>query len=252
MPLVIKNINSFEVKHNQVILKSDYVNTTSWSFKKITGSRFSAILGFSKYTSPFKAFMIMTNLYKDVMDPTLASVGNTVEPLIRDYVVKQLGIQFHIHNPKDIGWDAFKENKIFGGIPDGEPLNNKMVIDYSNDAPMLEIKTTSIDSFVYKSINNELKMQKDSSGMPLIKEKNGKYITWFQNNQIIIPLDYQLQLGLYMYLRKTHSGIFAIGFLKSEDYVHPNCFNCQEREIKLIDFTMQSELFQKYINQGEQ
>jgi hypothetical protein len=47
--------------------------------------------------------MIMTNLYKEVMDSTLATVGNTVEPIIRNYVVKQLGVQFHIHNPKDIG-----------------------------------------------------------------------------------------------------------------------------------------------------
>jgi hypothetical protein len=48
------------------------------------------------------------------------------------------------------------------------------VIDYSNDAPMLEIKTTSIDSFVYKTTNNELKMMKDSNGAPLVKEVNGK------------------------------------------------------------------------------
>jgi hypothetical protein len=39
---------------------------------------------------------------------------------------------------------------------------------------MLEIKTTSIDSFVYKNINNELKMMKDQNGAPLVKEINGK------------------------------------------------------------------------------
>jgi hypothetical protein len=70
---------------------------------------------------------------------------------------------------------VFKENKIFGGIPDGEPLNDVMVVDYSNDKPMLEIKTSSIDSFVYKKdFNNCLKMQKDINGIPLVKEKNGK------------------------------------------------------------------------------
>jgi hypothetical protein len=52
-----------------------------------------------------------------------------------------------------------------------------MVIDYSTNYPMLEIKTTSIDSFIYKNINNELKMQKDVNGLPLIKEKQGKYNT---------------------------------------------------------------------------
>jgi hypothetical protein len=102
MPLIAKNIHQFEIKNNQVILNPSYINTCSYAFKKITGSRFGSILGYSKYTSPFKTFMIMTNLYKDVMDSTLAFVGNTVEPIIRDYAVQQLGIRFKIHNPKEI------------------------------------------------------------------------------------------------------------------------------------------------------
>jgi hypothetical protein len=40
--------------------------------------------------------------------------------------------------------------------------------------PMLEIKTSSIDSFVYKRVNNQLKMTKDVNGLPVIKEKNAK------------------------------------------------------------------------------
>jgi hypothetical protein len=39
---------------------------------------------------------------------------------------------------------------------------------------MLEVKTSSIDSFVYKKTNNELKMQFDFNGYPQIKEPNGK------------------------------------------------------------------------------
>ncbi|GHU48306.1 hypothetical protein FACS1894218_4850 [Bacilli bacterium] len=39
---------------------------------------------------------------------------------------------------------------------------------------MLEIKTTSIDSLVYKKVNNELKMQFDDRGFPIVKEENGK------------------------------------------------------------------------------
>jgi hypothetical protein len=54
-----------------------------------------------------------------------------------------------------------------------------------------------------------------------------------------------------MYLRKTHKGVFAVGFLKPEDYVHPENFSCQNREIKLIDFTI-NESFQQYIDYGEQ
>jgi hypothetical protein len=44
----------------------------------------------------------MTNLYKDVMDPTLAYVGNTIEPKIRDYVCKALNQKYCVYNPKEI------------------------------------------------------------------------------------------------------------------------------------------------------
>jgi hypothetical protein len=46
--------------------------------------------------------MGMVNLYKDVMDLTLAKAGNIIEPKIRDYVTKQLKINFQIHDPKTI------------------------------------------------------------------------------------------------------------------------------------------------------
>jgi hypothetical protein len=47
--------------------------------------------------------MMMVNLYKDVMDPTLARTGNIVEPKIRDYVSQKLKIEFKVHNPSAIG-----------------------------------------------------------------------------------------------------------------------------------------------------
>jgi hypothetical protein len=46
--------------------------------------------------------MGMVNLYKDVMDPTLAQAGNVIEPKIRNYVTEQLGIKFKVHNPSEI------------------------------------------------------------------------------------------------------------------------------------------------------
>jgi hypothetical protein len=47
--------------------------------------------------------MGMVNLYKDVMDPTLAKAGNVIEPKVRDYVTAKIGIEFKIHDPKTIG-----------------------------------------------------------------------------------------------------------------------------------------------------
>jgi hypothetical protein len=46
--------------------------------------------------------MMMVNLYREVMDPTLAKTGNVIEPKVRDYVSKALGIDFKIHDPKSV------------------------------------------------------------------------------------------------------------------------------------------------------
>jgi hypothetical protein len=71
------------------------------------------------------------------------------------------------------------------------------------------------------------------------------------DNKIKLPSDYQLQLGLYMYLRKAHKGLFAVGFLKVEDYVSPEKFDFKNREIRLIDFSFDHQEFKKYIDYGE-
>jgi hypothetical protein len=175
MPLIKDNLQNFEIVNNVVKLTTQYLKNKSYRFKKITGSRLASVLGVSKYDSPFKAWMIITNLYKDIFDPTLATVGNTIEPIIRDYVIKILKHSYKAYEPAKINWDVFSNNNIFGGIPDGEPINENGEIDYSSSKPMLEIKTTSIDSFVYKTQNNQLTMQKDGKGYPLVKQVKSKY-----------------------------------------------------------------------------
>jgi hypothetical protein len=117
---------------------------------------------------------------------------------------------------------------------------------------MIEIKTTSIDSFVYKKENNELRLQRDKNGFPLIKEVGGKRASWFNKDGVCIPDDYKLQLGLYLYLRNATNGLFAIAFLKPEDYVKPEDFNINDHEIALIkmDVKNNSKLLQ-YIKMAQ-
>jgi hypothetical protein len=117
--------------------------------------------------------MGMVNLFKDDMDPTLSLVGNTVEPLLKHYAEENLKNEYLTHDPMKISFDAFSNNKVFGGIPDGEPLINGQ-INYSTGLPMLEIKTSSIDKFSYKTENGALKMQKDSSGLPIVSKVGEK------------------------------------------------------------------------------
>jgi predicted phage-related endonuclease len=100
MPINFQNLHNFKIEDNRVILHPTYLKNERWRFKKITGTRFAAIIGLNKYTSPFKVWMSMVNLFKDVIDPTLAKTGNVIEPKVRDYVSQKLNIQFKIHEPK--------------------------------------------------------------------------------------------------------------------------------------------------------
>lgn len=262
MPFIKKNEVDFSVSNDKILLNKEYLQKNKKLFKKITGTRFSAILGLSKYTSPFKTWTIMTNLYKETIDPTLAKVGNAIEPKVREYVEGQLNCKYMVYNPIAVKWDVFQDNPIFGGIPDGEPINESHLIDYSK-FPMLEIKTSSIDSFIYKRVDNCLQMQKDENGYPVIKQRNQKIQSWFdQNNNIKIPVEYQYQLGLYMYLRKINYGMFAVAFLNQEDYVNPEKFDANNHQIYLVkaksinneqfvsDIAFAKKWYQDYIETG--
>lgn len=248
MPLVKNSLSNFKIVDNHVELQSNYLKNSINYFKKITGSRFSSILGFSQYTSPFKIWFAMTNLFKDVIDPTLAYVGNTIEPKVRDYVCNKLQQRYKVYNPQAIGWDVFKDNKIFGGIPDGEPINSQGIIDYSNNKRMLEIKTSSIDALVYKSESGCLKMQKDVNSIPLVKIANNKRDGWFNNGVVCVSDEYKLQLGLYLYLRNQTKGLFAICFLQTIDYAKPEQCDVNQREIKLVNVDYDLNKFKQYID----
>jgi hypothetical protein len=113
--------------------------------------------------------MGMVNLYKDTMDKTLADAGNIIEPKIRDYVEQKLGQKYISYDPVKCKFDMFKDNKVFGGIPDGEPVNEEGAVDYSNDRMLLEIKTSSIDTIQYRFEKGNMSMVLNSDGVPKAK-----------------------------------------------------------------------------------
>ncbi len=237
MPFVKKNNSDFKIENNRIVLSKEYLEQNKFLFKKITGTRFASILKLNKYASPVKTWATIVNIYKESIDPTLAKVGNAIEPKIRDYVQSVLGCKYLCHNPFEVKWDAFKEDQYFGGIPDGEPVDSNGKIDYSK-FPMLEVKTSSIDAFVYKKVNNVLQMQKDDNGYPLVKQTNQKKDSWFTNGEICIPDEYKYQLALYMYLRNITKGMFAVAFLTGEDYVHPENYKVNDRHVYLVEMNL--------------
>lgn len=232
----IKTLNKdFVIKDNHFELSENYKKI--FHPKKITGTRLFSIVGNSKYNSPFKQWCILVGIYSEPMDATLAKLGIYIEPKVRDYVSKKFNVKYKDYVPAEVKWNVFDGKtdpgyEMFGGIPDGEPINDKGELDYSNGNLMLEVKTSSIDAFVYKTEKGLLHMQKDSYGLPLIKEPGKKKLSWFnENGQLKISKEYMYQLGLYLYLRKIESGMFAVCFLTAEDYAHPENFVIETHEV---------------------
>lgn len=251
MPFIKKMGEDFIVSDNQIRLTESYLKNNQAKFKKITGSRLASVLDLSDYTSSVKTWCMMVGIYSEPMDPLLSEVGCVIEPKIKDYVEQVTGIKYKQYVPTEVRFDVFKDNPIFGGIPDGEPLNTKHQIDYSN-APMLEIKTTSIDSFLYKKENNLFVLQKDDNNHPIVKSVGTKRAKWFSaDGNVIIPNEYKFQLGLYCYLRHISNGLFAVCFLKTDDYINPKACNVNDREVQLVQFNVNLDHFAYWINQAE-
>lgn len=250
MPFVKQKDKDFFIQNNQIILSEDYKNKFSNRFKKITGSRLYNVLGLNEMSSSFKTWCMMVNIYTEPMDEMMSNAGNVIEPKIREWVENVIHQKYYVYDPKKCNYDVFSNNPIFGGIPDGEPIINK-TIDYTNNARMLEIKTSSIDSFVYKKIDHIFVLQKDANCRPIIKEVGGKRAKWFNNkDDIQIPQEYKFQLGLYCYLRNITKGLFAICFLNTDDYLNPDSCNVNEREIKLVEFDINISIFKHWIDQA--
>lgn len=238
----------FFLKDNRIVLSENYLKNNVNKFKKITGSRFASILGQSEFVSPAKVWAMMVNIYFEPMEELFANAGNVIEPKIKDWVCQQTKINYIQYNPSKVGFDIFKDNKIFGGIPDGEPVDEQGKLLYPQ-APILEIKTSSIDSFVFRKNKNLFELVKDENGAPKVKNKGEKRQKWFSStNEIIIPKEYKFQLGLYCYLRNVSKGIFAICFLETNDYLHPEKCSIDEREKILVDFDVNLKEFRKSID----
>lgn len=233
----------FFIINNRIVLSEAYKKNIKP--KKITGTRLGSI--FEDSSSQVKTWMQMFNLYTEPFDEIYSLVGQTIEPKLRKYYEALVHTNYISYNPKKINWDLFKDLKIFGGIPDGEPLNNNSQIDYLNNQRMIEIKTASIDQFLFEKKNGFYYMQKED-GLPIIKNKDVKYNSWFLNNKISIPNNYLFQLSLYMYLKKVDLGAFIIGFVPTINYKDPKDYDVKSNEVRIVNYTLNLKKFQWYID----
>lgn len=175
--------------------------------KKITGTRFGAVLGFNTFATPFSVWCECTRTYeKPYEDTKYTLAGKAIEPLQRKYLQDELFF-YGLKGPQDIygddpmkaTWgDFFHDEPIFGGMWDAVQYdeNNKPIA-------VVEFKTT----------------------------KNAQ--DWTNGE---MPEHYALQVALYAYLMHVEQCYLVASFLEESDYEHPEKFVPSQSNTHMIPF----------------
>ena len=161
---------------------------------KITGTRFAAILGGNKWSTPFKCWCEITRTYKEpFVDTIYTAAGKVIEPKQAEYM-KNSYAMYNLKTPTDIfGKDYFKRTfgDFFGSTPTFGGMWDYLLYDENvKPTTVLEMKTT--------------KRSED----------------WAND----VPEYYALQAALYAYLLGVDDVIMVASFLESKDYEEPEKF----------------------------
>lgn len=169
--------------------------------KKLTATRFAAVLGLNTWKTPFATWCEITRTYEEPFIETIyTNAGKVIEPKIIEYLKDRYFMD--IKSPTDVyGSDYFKktwgdffhDHKILGGMWDA--LGDDFVV---------EIKTT--------------KRAED-----------------WQNDP---PEYYKLQAALYAYLLGFDHVIMTGSFLSDADYEHPENFVPSVKNTILVEFNV--------------
>ena len=169
--------------------------------KKLTATRFAAVLGLNRWSTPFQIWCQVTKLYEPPFEDTIyTKAGKVIEPKICEYLRKRYFMD--IKSPTDVygeeyfkkTWgDFFGDTAILGGM-----------WDFIGDDFVVEVKTT--------------KRAED----------------WKED----IPPYYKLQAALYAYLLGFDDVVVTVSFLEDKDYAAPEDFKPTVQNTKLYRFKM--------------
>lgn len=185
--------------------------------KKVTGTRFAAIMGLNKWTTPFNAWCAITRTYEEPFQDTIYTIaGKTIEPKQAEFM-KQSYFMTNLITPTDVygpdyfnkTWgDFFKDTPIFGGMWDFLLVDEK-----GKPIAVLEMKTT--------------KRSED----------------WVDD----VPEYYALQAALYAHLLGVDKVIMVCSFLEEKDYENPAAYVCSAENTIVRPFN----LSERYPNMGK-
>jgi len=162
--------------------------------KKCTGTRFAAVLGLNKWTTPFNAWCAITRTYEEPFEDTIYTIaGKTIEPKQAAFIAEEYFWEKMLTPEDKYGKDYFK--KTWGDFFPDEPIFGGMwdylfVDDNGNPKEVLEMKTT--------------KRAED----------------WIDD----IPEYYAMQAALYAYLLGVDDVMMVCTVLEEKDYEDPESF----------------------------
>lgn len=191
--------------------------------KKITGTRFAAIMGKNTWNTPFKTWCEITRTYEEPFEDTIYTIaGKTIEPKQAEYM-RRAYFMTGLKTPTDIfGENYFK--RTFGDFFKNEPIFGGMW-----------------DYLLY-----------DESGKPttVLEMKTTKRSEDWEND---IPEYYALQAALYAYLLGVDSVMMVVSFLEDKDYKAPEAFVPSSKNTIVIPFKVSERYpdFDKLIKKAE-
>lgn len=191
--------------------------------KKITGTRFAAIMGKNTWNTPFKTWCEITRTYEEPFEDTIYTIaGKTIEPKQAEYM-RRAYFMTGLKTPTDIfGENYFK--RTFGDFFKDEPIFGGMW-----------------DYLLY-----------DESGKPttVLEMKTTKRSEDWEND---IPEYYALQAALYAYLLGVDSVMMVASFLEDKDYKAPEAFVPSSENTIVIPFKVSERYpdFGKLIKKAE-
>lgn len=164
--------------------------------KKLTGTRFAAVMGLNAWTTPFEVWCAVTRTYEKPFEDTIYTIaGKVIEPKQAEYM-KQTYFMSNLLTPTD----AFGENyfqRTWGDFfPDQKVLGGSW--DY-------------------------LLVDKEGKPTTVLEMKTSKRVEDWKDD---IPEYYALQAALYAYLLGVDEVVMVASFLEPKDYDDPEKFVC--------------------------
>lgn len=162
--------------------------------KKITGTRFAAIMGKNAWNTPFKTWCEITRTYEEPFEDTIYTIaGKVIEPKQAEYM-RRAYFMTGLKTPTDIfGENYFK--KTFG--------------DFFGDTP------------IFGGMWDYLLYDEEGKPTTVLEMKTTKRSEDWEED---IPEYYALQAALYAYLLGVDSVIMVASFLEDKDYKAPEAF----------------------------